>query len=253
MKLVIKKTYDEACGWAADYIAAKVNAGARRLGLPTGSSPVGIYQKLAAHCKAGRVSFKDVVTFNMDEYLGLEVVHPLSYHFFMWDTFFKHIDIRKENVHILDGMAPDPDAECAAYEKAATETPIDLFLGGIGRNGHIAFNEPGSSPQSKTRVIAITEDTVLANARWFGGDISQVPTRALTVGIGTVLSAKEVLIIVNGYGKARALAAAVEGPVSQMCPLSFLQLHADAKIVCDEEACEELKFGTVRYYKSIEG
>jgi glucosamine-6-phosphate deaminase len=199
------------------------------------------------------VSFADVVTYNMDEYLGLPADHPQSYHRFMWDNFFSHIDMQKENVHILDGMARDPDAECEAYEKDASAGGFHLFLGGVGQNGHIAFNEPGSSPSSKTRVITLTADTRIANARFFGGDADKVPKKALSVGMGTVLSAEEVLIIITGRSKARALQAAVEGGICQMWPVSFLQTHPRGIIVCDEEAVEELKVGTVRHFRGIEG
>jgi glucosamine-6-phosphate deaminase len=190
----------------------------------------------------------------MDEYAGLEADHPQSYHRFMKDNLFDRIDIDARNVHILNGMAKDAAAECAAYEKAIGEAGgIDLFLGGAGADGHIAFNEPGSSLASRTRVMALTEDTKIANARFFGGDIGKVPSTALTVGVGTVMDAREVLIIVHGHNKARALAAAVEGGVSQMCTLSCLQMHENAIIVCDEDATNELKVGTVRYFKDREG
>jgi glucosamine-6-phosphate deaminase len=254
MRLVIKKDYEAACKWAADFIAGKIREKpALRLGLPTGSSPLGIYRELAAQYKAGALSFKDVVTYNMDEYLGLPPDHPQSYHKFMRDNLFSLVDIKKENTHILDGMTKNPAAECAAYEKAIREGGIDLFLGGSGVNGHLAFNEPGSSPQSLTRAVTLTADTRIVNSRFFDGDMNKVPRKALSVGVGTVLASKQVLAIVTGYNKARALAAAVEGGVNQMCPLSYLQLHPDAIIVCDEEATEELKVGTVRHYKGIEG
>jgi glucosamine-6-phosphate deaminase len=253
MRLVIKKNYEEASRWAADYIAGKINgysgAGPFRLGLPTGSSPLGIYRELAAMCKAGKLSFKKTVTYNMDEYLGLSADHPQSYHRFMWDNLFSHVDIEKENVHILDGMAKDPEAECEAYEKSIASGGIRLFLGGMGQNGHLAFNEPGSSPRSKTRIIRLSADTRAANSRFFDGDADKVPSRALSVGIGTVLSADEVLVITSGYNKARALRAAVEGGICQMCPASFLQTHQNSIIVCDEAAAGELTTETARLFR----
>jgi glucosamine-6-phosphate deaminase len=256
MRLVIKKDYAETTRWAADYIAEKINgyagSGPFRLGLPTGSSPLGVYRELVSMYKAGKVSFANVVTCNMDEYLGLPADHPQSYHRFMWDNFFSHVDIQKENVHILDGMAEDPEAECEAYEKSASEG-FQLFMGGVGQNGHIAFNEPGSSPHSKTRVITLTADTRIVNARFFEGDVNKVPEKALSVGMGTIFSAEEVLIIITGYNKARALKAAVEGGVCQMWPVSFLQTHPRGIIACDEEAVEELTVGTVRHFRGIEG
>jgi glucosamine-6-phosphate deaminase len=259
MRIVIRPDYGEVSRWAANHIVSRIRAfgpTADRpfvLGLPTGSSPLGVYRELIAHHRAGRVSFANVVTFNMDEYVGLDEKHPQSYHRFMWDNFFSHVDVRRENVNILDGTAPDLDAECAAYEKAiAAAGGVDLFLGGVGPDGHIAFNEPGSSLSSRTRRKSLTQDTRIANARFFDGDISKVPATALTVGVGTVMDSREVLIVISGYGKARALQAAVEGGVNHMCTLSSLQLHPKAIIVCDDASTEELKVGTVRYFKDVE-
>src|SRR5690554_5175175 len=210
MRLIIQPDANQMAQWAANYIAAKINSAELTaenpfvLGLPTGSSPLNTYKALIKLYERGVVSFENVVTFNMDEYIGLEADHPQSYHTFMWDNFFNHIDIKKENVHILDGMAKDPEAECAAYEKAIKDAGgIDLFLGGIGPDGHIAFNEPGSSLSSRTRVKTLTTDTVIANSRFFDNDVNKVPKTALTVGVGTVLDAKEVLILVNGIHKAK--------------------------------------------------
>ena len=253
MKLIIHKNYEELSSWTAGYIAGRINAAGKEkpfvLGLPTGSSPLGVYRALAVMHKQGDISFANVITFNMDEYVGLPKDHTQSYYRFMWDNFFSRIDIDKNNVHILDGMAEDPVGECAAYEAAITAAGgIDLFLGGVGANGHIAFNEPGSSLASRTRVEHLTHDTCMANARFFEGDISQVPTKALTVGVGTIMDAREVVILVSGENKARALQQAVEGGVSHMCTLSCLQLHQRAIIVCDDAATVELKVGTVRNF-----
>ncbi|MDR1089789.1 MAG: glucosamine-6-phosphate deaminase, partial [Prevotella sp.] len=163
-------------------------------------------------------------------------------------------DIDPANVNILNGNAPDPDAECAAYEaKMKAVGGVDLFLGGIGPDGHIAFNEPGSSLSSRTRIKTLTQDTIIANSRFFDNDINKVPKTSLTVGVGTVLDAKEVLIMVNGHNKARALAQAVEGAVNQMWTVTALQLHPKGIIVCDEMATFELKVGTYNYFKDIEG
>jgi len=245
--------------WAANYIAAKINKANPTvenpfvLGLPTGSSPLLTYKALIKLYESGVISFKNVVTFNMDEYIGLSKDHPQSYHTFMWENFFNHIDIKKENAHILNGMAEDPEAECAAYEKAIVDAGgVDLFLGGIGPDGHIAFNEPGSSLSSRTRIKTLTTDTVIANSRFFDNDVNKVPKTALTVGVGTVLDAKEVLILVNGHHKARALYHAVEGPINQMWTISALQLHQKGIIVCDYDACAELRVGTYKYFLDIE-
>jgi glucosamine-6-phosphate deaminase len=259
MRLVIHENYEAASRWAAAYIADRINKFKPRpdkpfvLGLPTGASPLGIYQELIGLYKAEKVSFANVVSFNMDEYVGLGEDHPQSYHRFMGDSFFNHIDIDTKNTHILNGMAKDLDAECRAFEESIlSHGGIELFLGGMGADGHIAFNEPGSSLHSRTRIKTLTMDTKIANARFFGGDIKKVPSTALTMGVATVTDAREVLIIVSGYNKARALQASVEGGVNHMWTLSCLQTHPRAIIVCDEAATDELKVGTVRYFKDIE-
>ena len=258
MRVVIQKDYDTMCRWAAEYIAAKINANKGNakpfvLGLPTGSSPLGVYRDLIEMNKAGKVSFKNVVTFNMDEYVGLPHEHDQSYWYFMWSNFFDHIDIPHENVHILNGMAKDPEAECAAYEETiASFGGIDLFLGGIGVDGHIAFNEPFTSLASRTGVRNLTTDTRIVNSRFFGGDPEKVPAQALSVGVGTVTDSKEVMILISGHNKARALAATVEGGVSQMWTCSALQMHNAAIIACDEDACGELKVDTYKYFLDIE-
>ncbi|MDE5972861.1 MAG: glucosamine-6-phosphate deaminase, partial [Muribaculaceae bacterium] len=223
------------------------------LGLPTGSSPLGMYRRLVELHKEGKVSFKNVVTFNMDEYVGIPRDHEQSYHTFMHTNFFDHIDIPAENINILNGNAEDPEAECARYEeKIASYGGIDLFLGGVGPDGHIAFNEPGSSLSSKTRMKTLTQDTIIANSRFFEGNLDLVPKTALTVGVGTVMAARSVMLLVNGHNKARALRHGVEGGISQMWTISALQLHQHAIIVADEDACAELKVGTYRYFKDIE-
>ncbi len=259
MRVIIEPSYDQMSRWAAEYIIAKINAAQPTaekpfvLGLPTGSSPIGTYQALVKANQEGRVSFKHVLTFNMDEYVGLPESHPESYHSFMATNFFDHIDIPKENIHILNGNAKDLAAECAHYEQMIEEAGgIDLFMGGIGPDGHIAFNEPGSSLNSRTRQKTLTTDTRVANSRFFGGKPEDVPATALTVGVGTVMAAREVLILCNGHNKARALQAAIEGPVTQWWTISALQLHPHGIIVCDEAATEEIKHGTYKYFKDIE-
>lgn len=259
MRLIIQPDYNEVSRWAAHYVAHRIleaQPTAEKpfvLGLPTGSSPLGMYRELINLNKQGIISFQNVITFNMDEYIGLPEEHPESYHSFMWNNFFRHIDIKRENVNILNGNAADLDAECANYEaRIKAVGGIDLFLGGIGPDGHIAFNEPGSSLASHTRQKTLTTDTIIANSRFFDNDVNKVPKTALTVGVGTVLDAREVLIIVNGHNKARALKHAVEEGVSQMWTVSALQLHPRGIIVCDYEACYELKVGTYRYFLDIE-
>jgi glucosamine-6-phosphate deaminase len=259
MRVIMQPNYEVMSKWAAAYVARKINDfGASEskpfvLGLPTGSSPLGMYKELIELNKKGKVTFKNVVTFNMDEYVNIPQDHPESYRSFMWNNFFSYIDIPEENVNILNGNAADLEAECASYEeKIKNVGGVTLFVGGIGPDGHIAFNEPGSSLSSRTRVMTLTFDTILANSRFFGGDINKVPKTALTVGVGTVMDAKEVLIIVNGHNKTRALRHAIEGSVNHLWTISALQLHPQGIIVCDEQATIELKYGTVKYFKDIE-
>lgn len=259
MHLIIQSDYEQLSKWAANYIARTITEFAPTeqhpfvLGLPTGSSPLGTYQHLISLYKKGKISFRNVVTFNMDEYIGLPEDHPQSYHSFMWNNFFSHIDILSSNVHIPNGNAPDIKTECALYEQRITDMGgVRLFLGGIGVDGHIAFNEPYSSLQSVTRAISLTYDTKKTNSRFFGNDISKVPTTAITVGIQTIMRAHQIVLLVNGYQKARALQALVEGPVSHAWTCSALQMHPNVIVVCDEEATMELKVGTCRYFKESE-
>lgn len=259
MRVIIEKDYRLVSAWSAAYVARAINAfkpTAKKpfvLGLPTGSSPLGMYKELIRLHESKKVSFANVVTFNMDEYVDLPEDHPESYHSFMWNNFFSHINIKKTNVNILNGNAKDLDKECERYEKKiARYGGIHLFVGGIGPDGHIAFNEPGSSLASRTRIKTLTEDTIIANSRFFDNDTSKVPRRALTVGVQTVMDAGEVLIIISGHNKARALQKVVEEGVNHMWTVSCLQLHPHGIIVCDDAATVELKVGTANYFKDIE-
>lgn len=259
MRLIIQPDYENVSRWAANYVAARINRAqptAKKpfvLGLPTGSSPLGMYRELIRLKRDKVLSFEHVITFNMDEYVGLPRDHKESYHSFMWQNFFSHVDIKPENVHILNGNAEDLEQECADYEAAIRRVGgIDLFLGGIGPDGHIAFNEPGSSLSSRTRQKTLTTDTVIANSRFFDNDVNKVPKTALTVGVGTILDAREVLIIVNGHNKARALRHAVEEPINHIWTISALQMHPKGIIVSDYDACVELKVGTYKYFLDIE-
>ena len=238
MKLIIKNDYEAMCAWAAQHIADAINGhkgdGPFVLGLPTGSSPLGVYRRLIEMNKAGTVTFKNVVTFNMDEYVGLPREHDQSYWYFMHDNFFNHIDIPAENINILNGMAEDLEAECKRYEdKIASYGGIDLFLGGSGVDGHIAFNEPFTS------------------LPFFDNDPTKVPKTALSVGVGTVCDSKQVLLLISGHNKARALKHCVEGGVDHAWTISALQLHPDGIVACDEAACGELKVDTYKYFKEV--
>ncbi|XP_074649903.1 glucosamine-6-phosphate deaminase 1-like [Tubulanus polymorphus] len=258
MRLVILDNYNQVSDWAAKYIKKRIrkfNPGPDKyftLGLPTGGTPVGTYKKLIEFYQKGEISFKYVKTFNMDEYVGLPISHPESYHTFMWENLFKHIDIKPENAHILDGNAQDLVAECNSFEQKIKDAGgIELFVGGIGPDGHIAFNEPGSSLASRTRVKTLAQETIEANARFFGGDISKVPTNALTVGVGTVMDSKEVVILITGAHKSFALHKAIEEGVNHMWTVSAFQLHPNTMFICDEDATNELRVRTVKYFKGL--
>lgn len=259
MRLIPVKESRHVAKWAARHIANRINAfnpSAERpfvLGLPTGGTPLETYKELINLYNEGKVSFKHVVTFNMDEYVGLPESHPESYHSFMYNNFFNHVDIPKENINLLNGNAEDVNEECRRYEeKIKSYGKIHLFMGGVGNDGHIAFNEPASSLASRTRIKTLTHDTRIANSRFFNNDVDQVPKYALTIGVGTLLDAHEVMILVTGYNKAAALQAAVEGCVNHLWTVSALQLHARAIIVCDEAATMELKVKTVKYFSELE-
>ncbi|KAI0644673.1 hypothetical protein C8Q79DRAFT_973078 [Trametes meyenii] len=259
MRLIIRDDASSVGEYIGNYIAKRINDFSPTpdkpfvLGLPTGSSPIPTYKHLIKLVKDGKLSFKNVVTFNMDEYVGLPEDHPESYHTFMFREFFSHIDIPPAQVNILNGNAKDLIGECNAYEaKIKSYGGIELFLGGIGEDGHIAFNEPGSSLASRTRIKTLAYDTILANARFFGNDIAKVPRMALTVGVATVLDSREVVVVVTGQRKALALSKAIEEGVNHLWTLSALQMHPWALIVVDEDATAELHVKTVKYFKSIE-
>lgn len=244
--------------WSARYIQQRITQFAPTadhpfvLGLPTGGTPLGMYQRLIELHQQGELSFQHVVTFNMDEYVGLPDDHPESYHAYMHRHFFDHIDIPTDQIHILNGNASNLAQECQAYEDAIRAVGgLELWVGGIGEDGHIAFNEPGSSLQSRTRVQTLTYSTRLANARFFNNDLDQVPKLALTVGVGTIMDAREVLLLVQGYHKAVALSHAIEGGINHMWTVTALQLHPRCIISCDEDATMELKVKTVKYFRQI--
>lgn len=259
MRVIIKENSDNVAKWAADYVAYKINHFKPTkgrpfvLGLPTGSTPLGMYAELIKLYKAGKLSFENVVTFNMDEYIGLDAAHPQSYHYFMQENFFKYVNIKPQNIHILNGMTKDFAKECREYERAMRNVGgVNLFIGGVGVDGHIAFNEPFSSLESRTRVKTLTESTIKANSRFFDNDLSKVPTMALTVGVGTIMDAEEVMIIATGKNKATALKHGIEGALSHVWTISALQKHRHGIIVCDKDAVGELSKETVEYFTDIE-
>jgi glucosamine-6-phosphate deaminase len=241
MLVIVKDSYEalslEGARVVADRLRKKPNL---VLGLATGSTPLGLYRELIRMHHEEGLDFSKVVTFNLDEYVGLPPDHDQSYHYFMRENLFKHINIDPRFIHIPQGMAKDLDAFCSWYEARITEFGgLDLQILGIGANGHIAFNEPGSSLGSRTRIKTLTGTTRQDNARFFGRT-EEVPKYALTMGVGTIMDAQEILLLANKKAKSRAVLAAVEGPITAMCPASIIQLHRKALVIVDREASSEL-------------
>jgi len=259
MRLIPLKTTSDVALWSARYISNAINKYAPTqerpfvLGLPTGGTPLETYKRLIELYNNGEVSFKNVVTFNMDEYVGIEQQHPQSYYRFMHQNFFSQIDIPIENTNLLNGLADDLEAECQRYEeKIKSYGKVNLFLGGVGVDGHIAFNEPASSLASRTRVKTLAPETRVANSRFFNNDMDQVPKLALTIGVGTLLEAAEILILVTGRHKALALEAAIQGNVNHLWTVTALQLHPKTIIACDPDSTMELKVKTLKYFTELE-
>lgn len=241
MEIIILPTAEEASLYAARLTAQTVRSHPHCvLGLATGSTPLRLYKELARiHCEEG-LDFAACTTFNLDEYLGIPPDHPASYRRFMQENLFAHLNIPSERSYIPDGLTPDVEAHCRTYEAAiARAGGIDLQILGIGTDGHIGFNEPSSSLASRTRIKTLTERTRSDNARFFASP-SEVPYHVITMGIGTIMESKQILLLAFGKAKAHAVAAAVEGPVSASVPASALQWHPNAKIILDQAAADEL-------------
>jgi len=255
MRVIIKHDYDSVCYWTASYIKNKIMENPDKqivIGLPTGSTPIGVYKYLITFYKNNELTFKHVVTFNMDEYIGLDKTHTQSYHHFMYNNFFNHIDINPNNIYILNGIAKNLEKECIDYEYQINKHGgIDLMFGGLGTDGHIAFNEPGSSFDSITRIKTLNDETIESNSRFFK-NIQDVPKMALTIGIKTIMKSKEVLIVASGFNKARAIEGSIEKPISHMCPGSILQTHQKVCFVIDDAATNELRVRTVNYFKGLQ-
>ena len=222
---------------AAEIAAAQISRKKNTvLGLPTGQTPLGMYQELIKKCRKEDIDFSQVVTFNLDEYYGLSPEHPQSYNYFMWQTFFNNINIKKESVFILNGITKDVQAECQHYESLIEEKGgIDLQFLGIGDNGHIGFNEPAITLNSETHLVNLSRATIEANSRFFN-DIEEVPRKALTIGMGAILKAKQIILLASGMKKAPAVARAIKGKVSTEIPASFLQLHPNVVVIVDVDA-----------------
>ncbi|NVK25839.1 MAG: glucosamine-6-phosphate deaminase [Gammaproteobacteria bacterium] len=251
MRVVIKPTAQDAVQFCADVFSQQLlTKPTSVLGLATGGTPVNLYKELIERNKKGDLSFALAKSFNLDEYLGLAGTHPQSYRYFMQQQLFDHVDIAPENTHLPDGLADDPQAFCNQYEHSIKDAGgIDLQLLGIGSNGHIGFNEPTSSLASRTRIKTLDPKTIRDNARFFSEDEHQ-PHLSITMGIGTILDSKHVLLLATGEGKADAIQATVEGALSAMCPASALQMHQQATIVIDEAAAAKLSLK--EYYLAVE-
>jgi glucosamine-6-phosphate deaminase len=251
MEIIVKDAVEEMSKCAARVVARTINAKPNSvLGLATGSTPLGLYRELVRLHKDEGLDFSQVTTFNLDEYVGLTQNHPQSYHYFMHENLFKHINIAKQNIYIPSGTTDNYAAFCQWYEHRIRECGgIDLQLLGIGTDGHIAFNEPSSSLGSRTRIKTLARQTIEDNARFFDA-LDQVPIYAITMGVGTILEARKIVVLANGKNKASAVASAIEGPVTSMVTASALQLHRDVLFIVDREAAGELKM--LDYYEWIQ-
>ena len=240
MKVVVVKNYNEISCQAAQLITDQIiNKKSSVLGLATGSTPIGVYHELIRKFQKGELDFSKVVTFNLDEYYGLSPEHPQSYHFFMWNILFKHINLKKENIHLLNGVTENIAKECKQYEDLIQKSGgIDLQILGIGDNGHIGFNEPDISLDTRTHLVNLTAKTIRANSRFFN-NAQEVPKQAITMGIGTIMQAKKIILLANGKRKARVVERTINGPITTKVPATVLQLHNDVTIIVDQEATSQ--------------
>lgn len=237
MLLFVEETYEDMSRRAADIIAAQLIVDPSSvLGLATGSTPIGLYSNLVADFEADRISFEGASTFNLDEYRGLAADHEQSYRSFMQQHLFDHVDVCPEAAHVPDGSNPDAEDACAAYEEAIAEAGgIDLQLLGLGHNGHIGFNEPGEDFPVRTHLVQLAQSTIEANSRLFDS-ADDVPREAYTMGIGTIMRARAILVVASGVDKAQIVRDAFFGPVTPQAPASILQLHSNVTVVVDAEA-----------------
>ena len=240
MNVIVVKNYDEMSRKAFEIVKATVTGKKNAtLGLATGSTPIGLYNEMIADHKAGGASYAAVSAFNLDEYVGLDYSSDQSYVYFMREHLFDHIDIKLGNTNIENGKATDPAAECARYNALLAENTIDLQILGIGSNGHIAFNEPGTPFDSVTHVVDLTESTIKDNSRLFGS-IDDVPRKAFTMGLSNIIAAKKILVLANGANKAKAVYGMLRGEITEDLPASILQKHRDCTLICDEAAASLL-------------
>ena len=239
IKIIRVKDAEEASEKAFEVMKEFIKPG-MVLGLATGSTPLGLYAKMVEDHKQNGTSYKDIRSFNLDEYVGLPITHPESYYAFMHRNLFDQIDIPEENTHVPSGLGEDLEAQARKYDEMIDESPVDIQLLGIGSDGHIAFNEPGTPFDSGTHVTDLAESTIKDNCRFFDNDISKVPTQAVTQGIGTIMKAKNILLIATGANKATAVKDMLEGPIDESCPASILQKHDNVIVIVDEPAASLL-------------
>ena len=239
INVIIVKDYEQASDKAFEIMKNYLKPG-KVLGLATGSTPIGLYERMVKDHKENGTSYKDIKSFNLDEYVGLPIEHPESYYAFMHRNLFDHIDIPEENTHVPSGLGDNLDEQARHYDEMIDENPIDIQVLGIGSDGHIAFNEPGTPFDSGTHVCDLAESTIQDNCRFFDNDINLVPKQAVTQGIGTIMKAKNIILIATGKNKAKAVKDMIEGPVDVECPASILQNHGDVIVVVDEEAASLL-------------
>ncbi len=239
MKVIVCNTYDELSMEAAKIMAATIKEKPDGvLGLATGSTPIGMYDNLIEMYKKGELDFGNIKTFNLDEYYPLSADNDQSYHYFMNKQLFSQINVKEENIHILDGLAENPEKECEDFEKLIDENGgIDIQVLGIGQNGHIGFNEPDEKLYANTHLTDLTENTIKANSRFFEKE-SDVPTKALTMGMGTILKSKKIIILANGKAKHKVVSELVQPMITTNNPATFLNAHADVTLICDKEAFE---------------
>jgi len=237
MNIIVVKDYNEMSYQAAQLIAEQIiNKKNSVLGIATGSTPEGMYKELIRLNQEGKVNFSEVITFNLDEYYGLSPEHPQSYCFFMLNDFFKHVNIKKENIHLLNGITENIDKECKQYEALIKKSgSIDLQVLGIGDNGHIGFNEPDISLNTQTHLVNLTTKTIRANSRFFN-TAQEVPKKAITMGIGTIMRSRKIILLANGKRKARVIERTINSPITTKVPATILQLHNDVTIIIDQEA-----------------
>ncbi|HZK12537.1 MAG TPA: glucosamine-6-phosphate deaminase [Atribacterota bacterium] len=242
MKIVIVKDYNEMSYQAAQLIAEQITKKRNSvLGLATGSTPEGMYKEIIRLHQEGKVDFSEVITFNLDEYYGLSPKHSQSYNFFMWNILFRHINIKKENIHLLNGVTDSVGKECKQYEDLIQKNGgIDLQILGIGDNGHIGFNEPDINLNTRTHLVNLTSKTIKANSRFFNKP-QEVPKQAITMGIGTIMRARKIILLANGKRKARVIKKTINSPITTKVPATVLQLHNDVTIILDNEAASQIK------------